>query len=101
MNAMNEETRAAVEEVRQTNCEFLTVPQAAKILKVSRNLAYDLIHAKLLRAVKLGSLKVSTFAIEEFIRDMDAGIIEYDHVTKKATRHRSKSKAISETSQNR
>ena len=32
MNAMNEETRAAVEEVRQTNCEFLTVPQAAKIL---------------------------------------------------------------------
>ena len=98
MNAMNEETRAAVEEVRQTNCEFLTVP---KILKVSRNLAYDLIHAKLLRAVKLGSLKVSTFAVEEFIRDMDAGIIEYDHVTKKATRHRSKSKAKSETSQNR
>ena len=35
MNAMNEETRAAVEEVRQTNCEFLTVPQAAKILKVN------------------------------------------------------------------
>ena len=54
MNAMNEETRAAVEEVRQTNCEFLAVPQAEKILKVSRNLAYDLIHAKLLRAVKLG-----------------------------------------------
>ena len=65
MNAMNEETRAAVEEVRQTNCEFLTVPQAAKILKVSRNLAYDLIHAKLLRAVKLGSLKVSTFAVDD------------------------------------
>lgn len=78
-----------------------TVPEAAKLLRVNKNMVYDLIHAKLLRAVKLGSLKVSTFAVEEFIRDMDAGIIEYDHVTKKATRHRSKSKAKSETSQNR
>ena len=34
MKAMNEQTSAAVEEVRLTNCEFLTVQQVAKILKV-------------------------------------------------------------------
>lgn len=95
MNAMNEQTRAAVEEVRRTDCEFLTVPQVAKILKVNKNTVYDLISAKLLRAVKLGSAKVATIAVEDFIREMDAGLIEYDHVTKKATRHRSKTKAAS------
>ena len=93
MNAMNEQTRAAEEEVRQTNCEFLTVPQVAKILKVNKNMVYDLISVKLLRAVKLGSTKVATIAVEDFIRDMDAGLIEYDHVAKKATRHRSKAKS--------
>ncbi|MGO5114558.1 helix-turn-helix domain-containing protein [Candidatus Avoscillospira sp. LCP25S3_F1] len=95
MNAMNEQTRAAVEEVRRTDCEFLTVPQVAKILKVNKNMVYDLISVKLLRAVKLGSTKVATIAVEDFIREMDAGLIEYDHVTKKATRHRSKTKAAS------
>ena len=95
MNAMNEQTRAAVEEVRRTDCEFLTVPQVAKILKVNKNMVYDLISVKLLRAVKLGSTKVATIAVEDFIREMDAGLIEYDHVTKKATRHRSKPKAAS------
>ena len=95
MKAMNEQTSAAVAEVRQTNCEFLTVQQVAKILKVNKNTVYDLINAKLLRAVKLGSTKVATIAVEDFIREMDAGLIEYDHVTKKATRHRSKAKAAS------
>ena len=95
MNAMNEQTRAAVEEVRRTDCEFLTVPQVAKILKVNKNMVYDLISVKLLRAVKLGSTKVATIAVEDFIREMDAGLIEYDHVTKKATRHPSKTKAAS------
>lgn len=93
MNAMNEQTRAAVEEVRRTDCEFLTVPQVAKILKVNKNMVYDLISVKLLRAVKLGSTKVATIAVEDFIREMDAGLIEYDHVTKKAARHRSKAKS--------
>ena len=95
MNAMNEQTRAAVEEIRRTDCEFLTVPQVAKILKVNKNMVYDLISVKLLRAVKLGSTKVATIAVEDFIREMDAGLIEYDHVTKKATRHQSKAKAAS------
>mgnify|MGYP001103213980 CR=1 FL=1 len=85
MKAMNEQTSAAVEEVRQTNCEFLTVQQVAKILKVNKNTVYDLISAKLLRAVKLGSTKVATIAVEDFIREMDARLIEYDTVTKKAT----------------
>ena len=93
MNAMNEQTRDAVAEVRQTNCEFLTVQQVAKILKVNKNMVYDLISVKLLRAVKLGSTKVATIAVEDFIREMDAGLIEYDHVTKKANRHRSKAKS--------
>lgn len=90
---MNEQTSAAVEEVRLTNCEFLTVQQVAKILKVNKNTVYDLIGAKLLRAVKLGSTKVATIAVEDFIREMDAGLIEYDTVTKKATRHRAKAKS--------
>ena len=93
MNAMNEQTRAALEEVRRTDCEFLTVPQVAKILKVNKNMVYDLISVKLLRAVKHGSTKVSTIAVEDFIREMDAGLIEYDTVTKKATRHRAKAKS--------
>ena len=93
MNAMNEQTRAAVEEVRRTDCEFLTVPQVAKILKVNKNMVYDLISVKLLRAVKLGSTKVATIAVEDFIREMDAGLIEYDTVTKKATQHRAKAKS--------
>ena len=93
MKAMNEQTSAAVEEVRLTNCEFLTVQQVAKILKVNKNTVYDLIGAKLLRAVKLGSTKVATIAVEDFIREMDAELIEYDTVTKKATRHRAKAKS--------
>lgn len=93
MKAMNEQTSAAVEEVRLTNCEFLTVQQVAKILKVNKNTVYDLINAKLLRAVKLGSTKVATIAVEDFIREMDAGLIEYDTVTKKATRRRAKAKS--------
>ena len=64
MKAMNEQTSAAVEEVRLTNCEFLTVQQ------------------------------VATIAVEDFIREMDAGLIEYDTVTKKATRHRAKAKSV-------
>ncbi|MEE0229336.1 MAG: hypothetical protein UEJ45_02430 [Peptococcaceae bacterium] len=36
---------------------------------------------------------MATIAVEDFIREMDAGLIEYDHVTKKATRHRSKAKS--------
>ncbi|MEA4993290.1 MAG: helix-turn-helix domain-containing protein [Oscillibacter sp.] len=90
MNAMNEQTRAAVEEVRRTNCEFLTIPQVAKILKVNKNTVYDLIGVKLLRAVKLGSTKVSTIAVEDFIAQMDSGEIEYDTKTKKSTRHKKK-----------
>lgn len=93
MKAMNEQTRAAVEEVRLTNCEFLTVQQVAKILKVNKNMVYDLISVKLMRAVKLGSTKVATIAVEDFIREMDAGLIEYDTVTKKATQHRAKAKS--------
>ena len=93
MKAMNEQTSAAVEKVRLTNCEFLTVQQVAKILKVNKNTVYDLIGAKLLRAVKLCSTKVTTIAVEDFILELDARLIEYDTVTTTATRHRSKAKS--------
>jgi hypothetical protein len=49
-----------------------------------------LIGVKLLRAVKLGSTKVSTIAVEDFIAQMDSGEIEYDTKTKKSTRHKKK-----------
>lgn len=90
MNAMDEQTREAVNEVRRTNCEFLTVPQVATILKVNKNTVYDLISVRLLRAVKLGSIKVSTIAVDDFISQMDSGEIEYDAKTKKAKRHSKK-----------
>lgn len=90
MNAMDEQTREAVNEVRRTNCEFLTVPQIATILKVNKNTVYDLINVRLLRAVKLGSIKVSTLAVDDFISQMDSGEIEYDAKTKKAKRHSKK-----------
>ena len=90
MNAMDEQTRAAVNEVRRTTCEFLTIPQVATILKVNKNTVYDLIGVKLLRAVKLGSTKVSTIAVEDFIAKMDSGEIEYDAKTKKAKHHSKK-----------
>ena len=85
-------TRASLPDV--IFCEMLWhLQQVAKILKVNKNTVYDLINAKLLRAVKLGSTKVATIAVEDFIREMDAGLIEYDTVTKKATRHRAKAKS--------
>ena len=36
MNAMNEQTRVAVEEVRRTNCEFLTVPVWCGLLGLAK-----------------------------------------------------------------
>lgn len=96
MNAMNEQTRATVGKARRTNCEFLTIPQVATILKVNKNTVYDLIGVKLLRAVRLGSTTVSTIAVEDFITQMDSGEIEYDTKTKKAKRHTKKAPATAQ-----
>lgn len=45
-----------------------TVTETAKILGVNRNAVYDLIKYGHLQALKLGSMKVSTFELEDFMK---------------------------------
>lgn len=45
-----------------------SVEEATKILKTSKNTIYDLINKKMLGALKLKSLKIPEYAIEEFFR---------------------------------
>lgn len=47
---------------------LLTVVETAKLLKVSRNYAYKLINCGLLPSIKLGSIKVYSETLNEFIR---------------------------------
>lgn len=44
------------------------ITEVAKILGVSKNDAYDLVHHGHLQALKLGRLKVSTFELEDFMK---------------------------------
>ena len=46
---------------------LLTVPEVAKILKVNRNTVYKLIRANELKAVLIGSLKVTEEDLQAFI----------------------------------
>ena len=45
-----------------------SVEETAKILKTSKEIVYKLINKKMLVALKLKSLKVPEYAIEEFFR---------------------------------
>lgn len=45
-----------------------SVEEATKILKTSKNTIYALINKKMLGALKLKSLKIPEYAIEEFFR---------------------------------
>lgn len=45
-----------------------SMAEVAKILKVNRNKAYELVKHGHLRAIKLGSLKVSTFELDDFMK---------------------------------
>ncbi|AMN31736.1 helix-turn-helix domain-containing protein [Clostridium perfringens] len=45
-----------------------SVEEATKILKTNKNTVYALINKKMLGALKLKSLKVPEYAIEEFFR---------------------------------
>lgn len=45
-----------------------SMAEVAKVLRISRNDAYDLVRHGHLKALKLGSLKVSTFELEDFMR---------------------------------
>ncbi len=50
--------------------EYLyTIDQTAKILKVNRNMVYDLINKGHLRAIKLGRKKIPAFEIERFLHE--------------------------------
>lgn len=45
-----------------------SVDEATKIMKTSQNVIYKLINKKMLIALKLKSLKIPEYAIEEFFR---------------------------------
>ena len=48
-----------------------TVPEVAKLLRVNKNMVYDLIRCGYLRSMKLGSRKVSRKALLEFVETFD------------------------------
>jgi excisionase family DNA binding protein len=49
---------------------LLTVPQAARLLQISRNTAYELIQRQELPAIRLGErlIRVPRFVLEDWIR---------------------------------
>lgn len=51
--------------------ELYTVKEVAKIMKVNVHRVYDLIHAGLLPALKLGSIKIRKESLEDFLRKYD------------------------------
>lgn len=53
-------------------CELLPISKVSQMLKLNRSDTYKLIRSGLLRATKLGSMKVSTKELERFI-DWSAG----------------------------
>lgn len=44
-----------------------TVPEVAKMLRVNKNMIYKLIKSGHLKAIKLGTLKITSRAVEEFL----------------------------------
>ena len=51
--------------------ELYTVKEVAKIMKVNVHKVYDLIHAGLLSALKLGTIKIRKESLAEFLRKYD------------------------------
>lgn len=49
--------------------ELLNVSEVSKILKVNKNKVYELVRTGHLKALKIGSLKVSSEEVERFIRE--------------------------------
>lgn len=46
-----------------------TVEETAKILKINKNAAYELINSKQLLSMKLGRIKVPRWALLKFVKD--------------------------------
>ena len=53
-----------------------TVPEAAKLLRVNKNMVYDLIRCGYLRSIKLGSRKVSRKALLDFVEQFEGKTVE-------------------------
>ena len=53
-----------------------TVPEVAKLLRVNKNMVYDLIRCGYLLSMKLGSRKVSRKALLEFVETFDGKTVE-------------------------
>lgn len=53
-----------------------TVPEAAKLLRVNKNLVYDLIRCGYPRSIKLGSRKVSRKALLDFVEQFEGQTVE-------------------------
>lgn len=53
-----------------------TVPEAAKLLRVNKNMVYDLIRCGYLRSIELGSRKVSRKALQEFVEQFEGKTVE-------------------------
>lgn len=45
-----------------------SIKEVSEILGVNRNTAYELVHSGHLQALKLGSLKVPTFELNDFMK---------------------------------
>lgn len=48
---------------------LLTVTETSKLLRVNRNKVYELIRTGHLKALKIGSLKISNVEVERFIQE--------------------------------
>ena len=46
-----------------------TVEEVAQILKVNKNAVYDLINANVIKALKLGRLKITKFELLRFLKE--------------------------------
>ena len=57
-----------------------TVPEAAKLLRVNKNMVYDLIRCGYLRSIKLGSRKVSRQALLDFVAQFEGQTGEFPGV---------------------
>ena len=56
------------------NHEFLTVPEAAERLRISRNLAYELVTQRALPSFRLGrSIRISRDVLDAWINSQQTG----------------------------
>lgn len=58
-----------VENINKDNLRLFTIREVAERLKMNRAAVYELIKSGNLQALKLGSLKVSSYELERFIKE--------------------------------